>query len=347
MSKKLFDYVIGNPPYNADFSSYGDNDTYATPVYNLFLDEAYKVGDKVEMIHPARFLFNAGSTPKAWNEKMLNDEHLKVLKYEEDSSKIFSNTDVKGGIAISYHDEEKKFGPIEIFSKYPEMNSIVKKIRRIIGMESLSDIIFTQCRFDLSALYEKYPRFKSVIGSNGKDKRFRNNIFSKIDIFKDAADNESDIPTLGVIKNKRMWKYIETDVVDQTHENLNKWKTLLARANGSGQFGETLSPSVLSKPGEAYTQTFIGFGSFESEKEANNVSVYLKTKFVRAMLGVLKVTQDNDREVWRLVPLQDFTSQSDIDWSKSISEIDQQLYEKYGLNEAEINFIETHVKEMN
>ena len=65
------------------------------------------------------------------------------------------------------------------------------------------------------------------------------------------------------------------------------------------------------------------------------------------MLGVLKVTQNNPRDVWRYIPLQDFTSDSDIDWSKSIAEIDQQLYRKYGLMPGEINFIETHVKEMN
>ena len=64
------------------------------------------------------------------------------------------------------------------------------------------------------------------------------------------------------------------------------------------------------------------------------------------MLGILKITQDNDREVWRLIPLQDFTSNSDIDWTKSVAEIDRQLYAKYGLDESEIEFIETHVKEM-
>lgn len=47
-----------------------------------------------------------------------------------------------------------------------------------------------------------------------------------------------------------------------------------------------------------------------------------------------------------MVPLQDFTTSSDIDWSKSIAEIDRQLYAKYGLDENEINFIETKVKEM-
>lgn len=64
------------------------------------------------------------------------------------------------------------------------------------------------------------------------------------------------------------------------------------------------------------------------------------------MLGILKITQDNNRETWRKVPLQNFTPNSDIDWSVPIPQIDQQLYRKYGLNEQEIEFIETHVKEM-
>ena len=73
---------------------------------------------------------------------------------------------------------------------------------------------------------------------------------------------------------------------------------------------------------------------------------YVKSKFARVLLGVLKVTQDNDSGVWKLIPLQDYTSNSDIDWSKSIHEIDLQLYRKYGLDEKEIAFIESHVKEM-
>ena len=64
------------------------------------------------------------------------------------------------------------------------------------------------------------------------------------------------------------------------------------------------------------------------------------------MLGVLKVTQDNLPRTWSKIPLQDFTKKSDIDWSKSIAEIDQQLYKKYGLDKKEIDFIETHVKPM-
>ena len=66
----------------------------------------------------------------------------------------------------------------------------------------------------------------------------------------------------------------------------------------------------------------------------------------RSLLYVLKVTQDNLPAVWRYIPKQDFTPSSDIDWSKSIPEIDRQLYKKYGLDEKEIVFIESHVKEM-
>lgn len=124
------------------------------------------------------------------------------------------------------------------------------------------------------------------------------------------------------------------------------YKVLVPRANGTGKLGEILSTPIIAKPKEGYTQTFIGIGSFENIEEADATLKYIKTKFARAMLGILKITQDNDREKWRKIPLQDFTKKSDIDWTKSISEIDQQLYKKYELNEEEINFIETNIKEM-
>ena len=74
---------------------------------------------------------------------------------------------------------------------------------------------------------------------------------------------------------------------------------------------------------------------------------YIKTKFARALLGIKKITQSNVANKWDMVPLQDFTSNSDIDWTKSIHEIDEQLYRKYNLSKDEIEFIETKVKEMN
>lgn len=97
MGKKFY-AVIGNPPYQLSTTETDSgNKTYAPPIYHEFMDSAFDVSDKVELITPARFLFDAGSTPKAWNRKMLNDTHFKVLHYEEDASDVFPNTDIKGG----------------------------------------------------------------------------------------------------------------------------------------------------------------------------------------------------------------------------------------------------------
>ena len=89
-----FDFVIGNPPYQGE--QQGTSKT-TMPIYHLFMDAAFEVGDVVELIHPARFLFNAGRTPKEWNEKMLNDEHFKVIKYIRDGADVFANVEIKGG----------------------------------------------------------------------------------------------------------------------------------------------------------------------------------------------------------------------------------------------------------
>lgn len=341
MSKKMFDYVIGNPPYNEDFENSGDNGNFAKPVYNRFMDAAYQVADKVELIHPARFLFNAGSTPKAWNEKMLNDPHFKVLAYEPDCAKIFPDTDIKGGIAITYRNDSETYGAIGIFTAFPVLNGIIKKCRASDEHNSLASIIYIQVRFKLEQLYSDYPEYRSIIGSNGKDRRFRNNAFEKIPLFSETPTSDDDIKVLGILKNKRTWRYIPLRYVDMAHENLNQWKILCPRANGSGAIGE-----VLSTPLIGYTQSFIGIGSFKTREEAEACLKYVKSKFARTMLGVLKITQDNPPEKWKYVPLQDFTPTSDIDWTQTAHEIDLQLYRKYNLDENEIHFIETHVKEM-
>jgi len=133
----------------------------------------------------------------------------------------------------------------------------------------------------------------------------------------------------------------------ENHPNLEKYKVILPATNGTGTFGETLSTPIIGRPLIGYTQTFISFGAFNEKLAAENVLKYVKTKFLRAMLGSMKITQHNQtKEVWKNIPIQEFTTSSEIDWSKSISEIDQQLYKKYNLNENEIKFIEENVKIM-
>lgn len=345
-----FDYIIGNPPYQEEQE--GDNETYAPSVYNKFMDSAYEVSDKVELIHPARFLFHAGNTPKDWNEKMLADPNFKILWYEQDSSRVFPNTSITAGLVISYHDRTQHFGPIGTFTPFSELNSILPKVlEHPEGFRSLTDEIFNQTKFDLNELYRTHPEFKQFIGSGGRDKRFRNNIFDKVPIFTEEPKNPSDAKILGVAGSKRIWRYLPVGVVDTTSDNLEGYKVIVSAANGaSGTLGREAARLItvpfVGFPNEGYTQTFISIGNFKTEEEADACVKYIKSKFARGMLGILKVTQHNPPEKWKYVPSQDFSKDSDIDWSRSIHDIDLQLYKKYALNDEEINFLETHVKEM-
>jgi hypothetical protein len=124
MSKK-FDVVIGNPPYQEEAQGGGTRDT---PVYHLFMDAAYEVGRKVVLITPARFLFNAGFTPRAWNEKMLADPHLTVPYVASNSDELFPGTDIKGGIAVTYRDEDHDGTPIGTFTHFPELDTVLHKV---------------------------------------------------------------------------------------------------------------------------------------------------------------------------------------------------------------------------
>lgn len=340
MGKKLFDFVIGNPPYQED--TFGTSDK---PVYNMFMDAVYPLADKAELVTPARFLFNAGKTPKAWNQKMLADPHLKVLYYEQDSSRFFSNTDIKGGVAITYHDSMQEFGAIEVFSHFEELNSVRQKVTNYTTFSPLSEIIYQQNKFDLDTLYEDYPEYRKIVGSGGTEKRLTTKIFEQLPIFTNEKSHESEVEILGLIKNKRVSKFIERKYLLPC-ENLDCYKVVIPASNGSGAIGEVLSTPLVGDPLVGYTQTYIGIGIFDTRNEAEAALKYVKSKFARTMLGVLKITQHNHRETWRFVPLQDFTQYSDIDWSKSVHEIDLQLYRKYGLDEKEIEFIESHVKEM-
>jgi hypothetical protein len=345
MSDKFkFDVVIGNPPYQEE--STGDG-TQAPPIYHRFMDEAYKIAKRVSFITPARFLYNAGATPKAWNKKMLEDEHLKVEYYEQDSSKVFINTDIKGGVAVTYRDADIDFGAIGTFTAFQELNSIIKKVAST-NSESFSSIIFGQELYKYTEkLHEDYPVAESHLSKNHKYD-IKTSAFDRLSyIFFDEKPNDgySYIQFLGFQNNRRIFKWVRRDYISD-HTSLDKYKVFIPAVNGSGAFGEALSLPLIGGPLIGSTQTFLTIGSFDNNKEAEAVLKYIYTKFARALLGVLKVTQHITSGKWEYVPLQDFTSASDIDWSQPIRKIDQQLYKKYGLDETEIDFIESHVKEM-
>ncbi len=336
-TRMKFDFVIGNPPYQEDRRG---ESTTALPVYHHFMNAAYAVGRIVELITPARFLFNAGRTPKDWNSKMLSDKHLKVLLYEGNASTIFPNTEIKGGVAITYRDTTRDGSPIGTFSIYPEVNTILAKISsKVVKNGYMDSIGFVASKFNTSALFLQYPQYI------GHERRMSSNVLS-FDCFHDSASENEDVYVYGIICGKRAGKYISRTLVDTTDVHIDKYKIIMPKADGSGHYGDSLTMPEILKPNSGFTHTFLGMGAFSTESETKSALKYIKSKFARSLLSVLKVTQDMNADKWRLVPLQDFTSESDIDWSVSIPEIDRQLYKKYGLTQEEIDFIETHVKEM-
>ena len=345
MGKKFY-AVIGNPPYQEQVD--GDNKNSVAPIYPAFMEGSYAVGELVELIHPARVLFNAGSTPKAWNNKMLNDRHFKVLDYEADSASLFPNTDIKGGVAITMRDPSKDYGAIGIFTAYDELNSLLKKVVKRTDFSPFSQIVITRTAYRLiDKMHEDFPDALGCL-SDGHPYDMSTNIFERLPqiFFTEKPDDGNDyIGILGRENNTRTTKYVRADYVNKP-DNLDQWKVIVPAANGSGALGEVLSTPLIGYPLIGHTESFISIGSFETEAEAEATIKYVKSKFARCMLGVLKATQHNPPEKWAYIPLQDFTPASDIDWSKSIPEIDQQLYAKYGLDESEIEFIESHVKEM-
>ena len=338
-----FDYVIGNPPYQETLQNTSDK-----PIYNDFMDASYQISDKVELITPARFLFNAGKTAKVWNEKMLNDVHLKVLYYEPDSSKVFSNTDIKGGVAITYRDGNAEFGAIGSFTPYNELNDILHRVKNHKSFVSIEKIVITSFAYHYTdRLHEDYPDAASRL-SKGHAYDLKSNAFDRLsDVYQDEKpdDGHDYIRIFGRQNNERTYKFIRRDYVNNV-ANLDKYKLFMPKANGTGAFGEVLTLPEISEPGVGATESFVSIGLFDTAEECDNLLKYIKSRFMRAMLGVVKITQDLTPSKWKYVPLQDFTAHSDIDWSKSVAEIDRQLYRKYDLTADEIEFIETHVKEM-
>ena len=336
------DAIIGNPPYQVTSENTSD-----APVYHLFIDLASLLAQRVSLLTPARYLFNAGKTPKDWNTKILNDEHFKVVDYWANSTDVFPTVDIKGGVAVMYRDSKLNFGKIGTFTAYKKLNIIANKVCKISENGLFAELIYAPESYRLSdKLHEDYPWAKERL-SMGHPYDITTNIFEKLpEIFKETYQiKEEEVRFYGRYKNERCYRWIKREYVD-FHPNLDKYKVIVPKSNGSGAIGEVLSSPLIGEPLIGVTQTFLTIGAFDTRTEAEACLKYVKTKFARTMLGLLKATQHNPKDTWRLVPLQDFTAASDIDWTLSVAEIDQQLYHKYGLEAEEIAFIEEKVRAM-
>lgn len=333
-----FNAVVSNPPYQVGVNK--------EPLYHHFISIGMEIGDLGTLIHPGRFLFNAGKTPKAWNQKMLNDEHFKVVKYWKKSDEVFDAVDIKGGVAVTMWDKQNVIGPIGTFVLHDELRTIQEKVESL-GEESFSKLVYSRDLYQLTELF--YKENPELEGRQSKGHRFDlgTTAFSLFpEVFSDekpAVDGYALV--VGRENDKRIAKWIKKEYL-KLPDNFESYKIAFPVANGSGKFGESLSDPFVCGPCCAQNTTFLSAGNFYTLFEAQSCLKYVKTKFARCMLGIFKVTQHTTREAWRAVPLQNFTQQSGINWDLSIPELDAALYQKYNLTQDEIDFIESNVSAM-
>ena len=297
--------------------------------------------------------------------KNVTDEHIKIALYVNDATKIFPNTDIKGGVAIVYRDAKVIYGAIGEFIPDEHLRELLSHFPKNES-NNFSSIMYGG-RSDLKFNYEflrRYPNSKEdrllaiqadhpnvkELGPNEEYELKSSTLEILPYAFYDQEPENSNkyYRILGLVGTKRVYRWIEKQYLTPRYpnNNINGYKVFISKASGTGKFGETLSEPVIGLPGDSATPSFIGIGNFGTREQCIYASKYICTKFARALLGALKITQDIVPAKWAYVPMQDFTNNSDIDWTKSISEIDRQLYKKYHLSADEIEFIESNVKSM-
>ena len=109
------------------------------------------------------------------------------------------------------------------------------------------------------------------------------------------VDSNEYVAFLGLVNLKRVYYWTKLKYQNPP-KSFAEYKVFIPQASGSGALGEVMSSPLVEAPFVGATETFLSIGGFETRSEAENCLAYIKTKFVRAMLGVLKITQANTRE---------------------------------------------------
>ena len=332
-----FDAVVGNPPYQDETDGAGRQ---AVPLYNLFVKSAIKMNPNfVSIIMPSRW-FAGGMGLENFRNDMMNDRHIQKINDYVNAKDCFPTSSVSGG--VSYFLWNKKYEgdciftntkngetsflkrPLNEFSvivRYNEAISILRKIRHIMN-DCIDTIISPLMPFGIST---------NIRGRKEKSEKDSLSLY--------ASDSVT---------------YISSSEIMKGNELINKYKVFMSKTSAehagepdkNGMFSVFTKTMKVAGPKEVCTHSYFVIGNYNSEQEAQNTLKYLKTRFVRLIVSTTLSAINLSKLVFFNVPLQDFTSNSDIDWSQSIGDIDKQLYAKYALSAEEVEFIEKMIKPM-
>ena len=329
-----FDAVVGNPPYQV---MDGGAQASATPVYNLFVEGVKKLfPNYISMIMPARW-FAGGKGLDSFRTNMINDERISILHDYLDAVDCFgSSCEIKGGICYFLWDKSHN-GKCEIFTH--QDGQITAQQSRTLA-EGGGDV-FIRYAEGVSVVRKIQPQsinsFEKCVSSQ-KPFGLRTFIHGSPTAFSGAVK----------LYERGGVGYIDKKFITKNNEWLNQYKVYISAAYNAGDSypHQILGKPILGEPNSCCTETYVVIGPFPSREIADNVLSYIKTRFFRFLVMLKKSSQHAAAVVYSFVPLQDFTDKSDIDWNKSIPEIDRQLYKKYNLSEEEIAFIESMIKPM-
>lgn len=340
-----FDAIVGNPPYQETLDSQRG---LARQVFPDFMKISTQLQSKyVSLVTPSRW-FTAEAQDGSFlklRDYFKSNQHFEKLFNFPNSKDLFSNVEIAGGISYFLY-SEKYDGKTEfhITTNGNETVSIrplfEKDIEIVISDEKIYKII-ERLRTKGFEPVSNITTGRDAFGIVGKKENVEK--ISKETYFKGSVELRCAHEEI---------RFISRDLISKSVSLVDKWKIFTSKANGgAGILGDGKPVAIIGKaymgtPGSVCTDSLLPFGPFNTQEEAQNFLTYMKTKFLRFCVGILKTSQNLYQVVYRFVPLQDFTSHSDINWSKSVTEIDVQLYKKYQLTNEEINFIESMIKPM-
>ncbi|HBX50031.1 MAG: restriction endonuclease [Bacteroidetes bacterium RIFOXYA12_FULL_35_11] len=343
--KMKFNVIVGNPPYQ---QSDGGAQASAKPIYNLFVDIAKKLNpSNIAMIMPTRW-FAGGRGLNEFRDQMLNDTHISELHDFLKPELIFQNINLRGGICYFLWD--KAYNNIKELTKvFTYKDDLIPKINtRSLKTEDSDILIRHNIAIEMINKINTHPKFESFENhiSSLRPFGFRG-YFSKDEKFRESNKGLIE-PVICYGKGKKIG-YLERTEITKNTEWIDKFKVYTPRANNIGtELNDDNLNTFVGSPNTICTESYMVVGvDLELDKiSAINLCKYFTTKFARFYHSVGKAGQDATSKTYKFVPLQNFTSDSDLDWSKSTEDIDRQLYSKYKLTNEEIEFIESMIKPM-
>ena len=341
-----FDVIVGNPPYQENEG--GANKNTANPIYHHFVNITKKLNPNfTSIIMPTRW-YAGGRGLNDFREQMLNDTKISELHDFLKPDIIFPNTNNRGGICFFLRDKNYN-NSNELVKVFTYNDSLIPNFRYRQLRTSDSDIFIRHSiGVEIINKVKEAKDFASLAEYISAAKAFGfRTYFINDDRFRKTSDN-----LLNPVKcygRRKTVGYVEKSEIKSNKKWIDAWKVYVTESNNIGtELNDDNQNAFVGNPSTICTETFLVVGAELSldQKSSNNLSIFLKTRFARFMHSLTKISQHGTSKTYKFVPLQDFTSKSDIDWRKSIEEIDKQLYEKYKLSKEEIEFIEKMIKPM-